>query len=112
VESEKMISSDEFGSEFMTLARDEAIIWALRRVTGASGQDDVRDNYLRLYKKHNNIEIFRKLAILAADCACLKLLDMIDSDRFKHTPIAGDPSLSVEMFKNGGWIDRFSIFSS
>jgi len=106
----KMISSDEFGLEFMNLARDQAITSALRRVTGASGQDDVRENYLRLYKKHDNIEMFRKLAVLAADCACLKLLDMIDSGRFKHTPIAGDPSLSNEMFKDGGWIDRFSIF--
>ena len=105
-----MISSDEFGLEFVTLARDEAIISALRRVTGASGQDDVRENYLRLYEKHNNIEMFRRLAMLAADCTCLKLLDMIDSGRFKHTSIAGDSSLSNEMFKDGGWIDRFSIF--
>jgi hypothetical protein len=45
-----MISSDEFGLEFVTFARDEAIISALRRVTGASRQDDVRENYLVIQK--------------------------------------------------------------
>ena len=106
----KMISSDEFGVEFVTRARDDAIIHALRRVTGASRQSDARENYPRLYKKYNNIEVFRKVAVMAADCTCLKLLDLLDSGRLPHSPIAGDPRLSNEMFKNQGWIDRLSIF--
>jgi len=107
---ETMTSSDEFGREFVTLARDNAISSALRRVTGASGELEARENYPRLYKKYNNIELFRKVAAIAADCTCLKLLDLLDSARLPHSPIAGDPRLSNEMFKNEGWIDRFSIF--
>jgi hypothetical protein len=105
-----MISSDEFGVEFVTLARDNAIESALRRVTGASGQPEARENYPRLYKKYTNIELFRKVAAIAADCTCLKLLDLLDSGRLPHSPIASGPRLSNEMFKNEGWIDRFSIF--
>jgi len=105
-----MISSDQFGMEFVTLARDTAIGDALRRVTGASAQPEARENYPRLYKKYNNIELFRKVAAIAADCTCLKLLDLLDSGRLPHSPITGDPHLSNEMFRNEGWIDRFSIF--
>ena len=105
-----MISSDEFGVQFATYARDEAIRSALRRVSGVAGEAGTRENYERLYKKYNNIEGFRKVAAIAADHTCLKLLELIDSGRFRHSPIAGDPKLSNEMFKNEGWIDRFSIF--
>jgi len=105
-----MISSDQFGMEFVTLARDSAIGDALRKVTGASGQREARENYPRLYKKYNDIELFRRVAAMAADCTCLNLLDLLDSGRLPHSPIEGDPRVSNEMFKNGGWIDRFSIF--
>ena len=105
-----MISNDEFGGRFVTHARYDAMRLALRRVTGAAREAGARDKYERLYKKHNNIEVFRKVAAMAADCTCLKLLELIDSARVKHSPIAGEPNLSNEMFKDGGWIDRFSIF--
>ena len=105
-----MISSDELGLQFVTYARDEAIRSALRRVTGVAGEAGTRENYERLYKKYDNIEVFRKVAAIAADHTCLTLLELIDSGRFRHSPIAGDPSLSIEMFKHEGWIDRFSIF--
>jgi hypothetical protein len=105
-----MISSDEFGGKFVARARDKAIGLALRRVTGEAREAGAREDYERLYKKHDNIEMFRKVAAMSADCTCLKLLELIDSGRFKHSPIAGDPSLSNEMFKDGGWIDRFSTF--
>jgi hypothetical protein len=50
-----MISSDKFGVLFATYVRDEAIMFALRRVTGAAGEEGTRANYERLYKKYNNI---------------------------------------------------------
>src|SRR5215813_3528697 len=105
-----MISSDELGLQFVTYGRDEAMRLALRRVTGAAGEAGTRENYERLYKKYDNIEVFRKVAAMAADHTCLKLLELIDSGRYRHSPIAGNPNLSNEMFKDGGWIDRFSIF--
>jgi|SRR5215467_3989424 len=105
-----MISSDELGLQFVTYARDEAIRSALRRVSGVAGEAGTRENYERLYKKYDNIEGFRKVAAMATDHTCLKLLELIDSGRFRHSPIAEDPRLPNEMFKNEGWIDRFSIF--
>ena len=85
-----MISSDEFGARFVTDARDAAIRSALRRVTGAAAEAGARENYERLYKKkYDNIEVFRKVATIAADCTCLKLLELIDSGRFRHSPICG-----------------------
>jgi hypothetical protein len=106
-----MISSEEFGERFVTNASNRAIEYALRRVTGAAVEPRVRENYERLYNnKHDNIEVFRKVATIAADCACLKLLELIDSGRYRHFPIERNPNFSNEMFKDGGWIDRFSIF--
>ena len=67
---------------------------ALRRVNGAGGEADTRENYERLYKKYDNVEVFRKVATMAVDCTCLELLELIDSGRFRHSPIAEDPRLS------------------
>jgi len=79
---------------------------ALRMVTG--GHD--KETYEKLYKKYDNIELFRKIAPVAIDLTCEKLLAFIASGQFGHTPIEGEPNLTKEMFKDGGWIDRFSIF--
>jgi hypothetical protein len=67
--------------------------------------------YKKLYKKYDNIELFRKVAAVAVDSTCLKLLEFVASGHYTHTPIEGNPDLSNEMSKDGGWIDRFSIFS-
>jgi hypothetical protein len=105
-----MLSSDELGREFVRLARDEALSSTLRMVTGVKKAREAQKKYERLYKKYDNVELFRNVAAIAIDSACEKLLALVDSGQFTHTPIAGDPNLSNEMFKNGGWIDRFSIF--
>lgn len=104
-----MLESDEFGRNFVNLARDQAMIDTLYMVTGKfSGED--QETYERLYKKYDNIELFRKIAAVAVDLTCEKLLASIASGQFAHTPIEGDPDLPKEMFKDSGWIDRFSIF--
>ena len=105
-----MISSDRFGEQFVADARDPAIKYPLRRVTGEAAEAGARETYERLFKKYDNTEVFRKVATMAADCACLKLLELIDSGRYRHSPIEGNPNLSNEMFKGGGWIDRFSTY--
>jgi hypothetical protein len=104
-----MLERDEFGRNFVTWARDQAMTDALCMATGKFiGKD--QETYERLYKKYDNIELFRKIAAVAVDLTCEKLLAFVASGQFAHTPIEGDPDLTKEMFKDGGWIDRFSIF--
>jgi hypothetical protein len=102
-----MITGDEFGRTFVRFARDYAMQDTLRMVAG--GHD--KETYEKLYRKYDNIELFRKVAPVAIDLTCRKVLAFVASGQFAHTPIKGDPDLVREMFKDGGWIDRFSIFS-
>jgi hypothetical protein len=104
-----MLESDEFGRNFVKWARDRAMIDTLYMVTGKF-TGEFQEVYERLYKKYDNIELFRKIAAVAVDLTCEKLLASVASGQFAHTPIEGDPDLTKEMFKDGGWIDRFSIF--
>jgi len=104
-----MLSSDEFGRIFVEWARDWAMHDALNMVTGKFIGES-QETYERLYKKYDNIELFRKIAAVAVDLTCEKSLAFIASGQFAHTPIEGNPDLTKEMFKDGGWVDRFSIF--
>jgi len=104
-----MIEGDEFGRSFVKWARDGAMTDTLSMVTGKFAGKS-QEAYQRLYKKYDNIELFRKIAAVAVDLTCEKLLTFVASGQFAHTRIEGDPDLTKEMFKDGGWIDRFSIF--
>jgi hypothetical protein len=107
-----MLSSDEFGRKFIMLTRDEPIASTLRMVAGMNKGKMAQKRYAELYKNCNDIELLRNVTAIAVDSTCQKLLDLLGSGQITHTPIEGSRDLVKEMTRDGGWMDRFSIFGN